>query len=189
VRPLATARRIGVISDTHIPSRAKSIPEAALNLFADVDLILHAGDLSTLAALDPLQTLAPVYAVHGNVESDETLAALPAKREIEVGGCVIGMIHNLGQRTMYAATSRSEFPGARVIVIGHSHIPFVEETAGLLLLNPGSATDRRQQPTCTVAILTIGRRARRIRASMTCPSYCSPHRRRRALGGQLVIRL
>ncbi len=156
MRPSLTARRIGVISDTHIPSRATRIPEAALDLFADVDLILHAGDLSTLAALDPLQALAPVYAVHGNVESDETLAALPAKGEIEVGGCVIGMIHNLGQRKTYAATARSEFPEARVVVFGHSHIPLVEETAGLLLLNPGSATDRRQQPTCTVAILTIG---------------------------------
>jgi putative phosphoesterase len=56
---------------------------------------------------------------------------------------------------MYAATARSEFPEARVVVFGHSHIPLVEETEGLLLLNPGSATDRRQQPTCTVAILTI----------------------------------
>jgi hypothetical protein len=156
VLPSITARRIGVISDTHIPSRAKSIPEAALNLFADVDLILHAGDLSTLAALDPLQAIAPVCAVHGNVESDDVMTALPAKREIEAGGCVIGMIHNLGQRKTYAATARSEFPEARVVVFGHSHIPLVEQTAGLLLLNPGSATDRRRQPTCTVAILTIG---------------------------------
>jgi hypothetical protein len=156
VRLSVTARRIGVISDTHIPSRAKSIPEAALDLFANVDLILHAGDLSTIAALDPLQTFAPVYTVYGNVESDDVMAALPAKREIEVGGCVIGMIHTLGQRKTYAATARSEFPEARVVVFGHSHIPLVEESAGLLLLNPGSATDRRRQPTCTVAILTIG---------------------------------
>ena len=68
---------------------------------------------------------------------------------------MIGMIHNLGQRKTYAATPRSEFPEARVVVCGHSHIPSAEETAGLLLLNQGSATDRRWQPTCTVAILTI----------------------------------
>jgi uncharacterized protein len=156
VRHSVIAWRIGVISDTHIPFRAKSIPEAALDLFANVDLILHAGDLSTLAALDPLQTLAPVYAVQGNVEMGDVMMALPAKREIEAGGCAIGMIHNLGQRKMYAATARSEFPEARVVVFGHSHTPFAEETEGLLLLNPGSATDRRRQPTCTVAILTIG---------------------------------
>jgi len=86
---------IGVISDTHIPSSATCVPEPALDLFADVDLILHAGDLSTLAALDPLQTLAPVYAIHGNVELGDVMAALPGKREIEVGGGVSGMIHTL----------------------------------------------------------------------------------------------
>lgn len=105
MRPSLTARRIGVISDTHIPSRATRIPEAALRLFADVDLILHAGDVSTLTELQPLQSLAPVYAVHGNVEADDVMATLPAKREIEASGCVIGMIHNLGQRKMYAATA------------------------------------------------------------------------------------
>jgi putative phosphoesterase len=150
------ARRIGVISDTHIPFRAARIPEAALCPFEGVDIILHAGDLSTLVALDPLMALAPVYAVHGNVESDEVLAALPAKREIKVAGCMIGMIHNLGQRKTYAATARAEFPEARVVIFGHSHVPLIEDADGLLLLKPGSAADRRQQPVCTVAILTIG---------------------------------
>lgn len=149
------ATRIGVLSDTHIPSRAAHIPAAALRLFAGVDLILHAGDLSVLSALDQLAALAPVYAVHGNVESDEVIATLPATREIEIDGCVIGMTHNLGPRKSYAATARTTFPHARVVVFGHSHTPLVEEAQGLLLLNPGSATDRRRQPTCTVAILTI----------------------------------
>jgi putative phosphoesterase len=156
---LPIARRIGVISDTHIPARAARIPDAVLRLFTGVDLILHAGDLSVLAALDQLQEIAPVHAVHGNVDSAEVIAALPAKFEIEIGGCKIGMIHNLGQRLSYAATGRKEFPQARVVVFGHSHTPLVEEiaeeTGGLLLLNPGSATDRRRQPVCTVAILTI----------------------------------
>jgi putative phosphoesterase len=101
--------------------------------------------------------ISPVYAVHGNVESDDVMATLLAKRAIEVGGCVIGMIHKLGQRKTYAATACAEFPEARVVVFGHSHIPLIEEAEGLLLLNPGSATDRRGQPTCTVAILTLNK--------------------------------
>ncbi len=159
-------RRIGVISDTHIPSRATRVPDAALRLFAGADLILHAGDLSVLSALNQLQEIAPVYAVHGNVESPQVLTTLPAQREIEIGGCRIGMIHNLGRRASYAATARKEFPQARVVVFGHSHTPLIENiaeesgevTGGLLLLNPGSATDRRRQPVCTVAILTIDER-------------------------------
>jgi putative phosphoesterase len=152
---MSDIHRIGVISDTHIPSRVKRVPDAALRHFEDVELILHAGDLSTLAVLDQLAAFAPVVAVQGNVESDEVIAALPIKREVVVGGCAIGLVHILGERTRYPRTARLEFTDARVVVFGHSHIPHVQEAPGLLLLNPGSATDRRRQPTCSVALLTI----------------------------------
>jgi putative phosphoesterase len=149
--------RIGVLSDTHVPGRARVVPVAALQLFADeqVELILHAGDISTLAVLDQLAAYAPVEAVQGNVERFDVVTALPTRREIEVGGCIIGMAHDLGARDRYARTARQLFPSARVVVFGHSHIPLIQDAEGLLLLNPGSATDRRSQPHCTVATLTI----------------------------------
>jgi putative phosphoesterase len=147
--------RIGVISDTHIPRRAARVPDAALRLFEDVELILHAGDLSSLAVVDLLSAYAPVEAVQGNVELPAVVAALPVKREIVVGGCAIGLVHILGDRAHYARNAHAAFPTARIVVFGHSHIPYVEDRGGLLLLNPGSATDRRRQPACTVAILTI----------------------------------
>ena len=147
--------RIGVISDTHIPSRARHIPDTVLTLFDGVELILHAGDLSTLAALDQLEAYAPVVAVQGNVEYPEVVSALPLKREIEVSGVAIGLVHILGERTHYARNARREFPAGRVVVFGHSHIPHLSDDDGLMLLNPGSATDRRFQPYCSVALLTI----------------------------------
>ncbi|MDE3231170.1 MAG: metallophosphoesterase family protein, partial [Chloroflexota bacterium] len=87
--------------------------------------------------------------------SAEIIALLPIKRELVVGGCVIGVVHILGDKARYAATARREFPSARVVIFGHSHIPWLEDRDGLLLLNPGSATDRRRQPRCTIALLTI----------------------------------
>lgn len=152
---MADIHRIGVISDTHIPKRAARVPDAALRHFENVELILHAGDLSALAVLDQLAAYAPVEAVQGNVESAEVVARLPIKREIVVGGCVIGLVHILGDRQHYARNARRDFPTARVVVFGHSHIPYLEERDGLLLLNPGSATDRRRQPHCTITLLTI----------------------------------
>ncbi len=146
---------IGVISDTHVPSSAPRIPDAALRHFEDVELILHAGDLSSLAVLGQLSAYAPVEAVQGNVEQAEVVAALPLKREIVVEGVAIGLIHNLGDRAHHVRNARREFPAARVVVFGHSHVPYVEEADGLLLLNPGSATERRRQPRCTIAILSI----------------------------------
>lgn len=149
--------RIGVISDTHVPRRAPRVPEAALRIFEDagVERILHAGDLSSLAVLDQLSAYAPVDVVQGNVELPEVVTALPITRELVVAGCAIGIVHDLGERTRYATNARNLFPAAQVVVFGHSHIPLVEDAGGLFLLNPGSATDRRRQPHCTVALLTI----------------------------------
>lgn len=147
--------RIGVISDTHLPSHGARIPDAALQRFADVELIIHAGDHSTRAALDQLAAYATVEAVQGNVEDAEIVAMLPIKRELVVGGCAIGVVHILGDRAHYARNARREFPAARVVIFGHSHIPYLEDHDDLLLLNPGSATDRRRQPHCSIALLTI----------------------------------
>ncbi len=152
---MSEIHRIGVISDTHLPSHGTRIHDAALRHFADVELIIHAGDLSTRAALDQLSAYAPVVAVRGNVEDDEIAALLPIKRELVVGGCAIGVVHILGERAHYARTARLEFPTARVVIFGHSHMPWLEDHAGLLLLNPGSANDRRWQPYCSIALLTI----------------------------------
>lgn len=150
-----SVHRIGVLSDTHVPKRGARLPDAVLRHFEDVELILHAGDLSTRAVLDQLSAYAPVEAVQGNVEQHEVVLKLPIKRTLVVGGCEIGMVHILGERRDYARNARREFPGARVVIFGHSHIPWLEDANGLLLLNPGSAMDRRQQPHCTIALLTI----------------------------------
>ena len=152
---MSDIHRIGVISDTHIPKQSARLPESVLRHFEDVELILHAGDLSTLAVLDQLSAYAPVEAVQGNVEQQEVAPMLPIKRTLLVGGCEIGMVHILGDRDHYRRNARREFPTARVVVFGHSHIPWLEDSDGLMLLNPGSAMDRRRQPHCTVARLTI----------------------------------
>ncbi len=152
---MASIVRIGVIADTHIPQKAPRLPEAVLRHFELVDHILHAGDLSSLAVLDQLAAYAPVDAVQGNVEQQAVIETLPIKRELLIGGIPIGLVHILGERQHYARNARREFPDARVVIFGHSHIPYLEDRGDLLLLNPGSATDRRRQPHCTVAILTI----------------------------------
>jgi len=135
--------RIGVISDTHIP-HFKKLPDAIWEHFAGVELIIHAGDLSVLRVIAELETIAPVVAVQGNVEEDEVIAALPIKREVVVGFCRIGIVHILGDSHNRLKLARLEFPSARVVVFGHSHIPWNQDVDGQLLFNPGSATDRRR---------------------------------------------
>ncbi len=146
--------RIGVISDTHIP-HFKSIPDVVWQHFANVERILHAGDLSILSVINELETIAPVDAVQGNVETEETMLKLPIKREIVVGNCRIGIVHILGDSKTHARVARREFSTARVVVFGHSHIPYNQEHDGQLLFNPGSANDRRRQPRCSIGMLTV----------------------------------
>ncbi len=144
--------RIGVISDTHIP-HFKRIPKAVWEHFEGVELIIHAGDLSTLSVISELETIAPVVAVQGNIEDARVISKLPLKREVVVGTCRIGIVHILGDTKTRVRIARIEFPKARCVVYGHSHIPYNEEHDGQLLFNPGSATDRRRQPRCSIGML------------------------------------
>lgn len=156
---------IGVISDTHIP-HVKRLPEALWEHFASVDMIIHAGDLSRMTVISELETLAPVEAVQGNVEEEDVVRKLPIKRTLRVGHCKIGIVHILGNTATYAQTARNEFPDARVVVFGHSHVPYNHEHQGQLLFNPGSATDRRRQPTCTIGKLFIDDEASTVRGEI-----------------------
>jgi putative phosphoesterase len=159
------SRKIGVISDTHIP-HFKRLPDVIWQHFAGVELIIHAGDLSILSVIDELETIAPVVAVQGNVEEEEVMLKLPIKREIMVGFCKIGIVHILGDSHNRERIARQEFPEARVIVFGHSHIPWNEEVDGQLLFNPGSASDRRRQPRCSIGLLHVDDVAQSVRGEI-----------------------
>lgn len=147
-------RKIGIVSDTHIP-QFKQLPPAIWQHFDGVERIIHAGDLSVLSVITELETIAPVVAVQGNIEEEEVMLQLPIKREIMVGNCRIGVVHILGDSRTRARVARQEFPNARVVIFGHSHIPWNEDANGQLLFNPGSATDRRRQPTCSIGLLHV----------------------------------
>lgn len=140
-----------MIADTHIPRRAKRLPEALLPPLERADLIVHAGDLMDPALVEELTRHAPVRAVKGNVDGSDV--KLPETLEFEFGGVRIAVIHDSGPKKGRRTRMRRRFPRARVVVFGHSHIPLLEDEDNLLLLNPGSPTDKRRQPQHTFALL------------------------------------
>lgn len=142
-----------VLADTHIPRRAKALPEGLLPRLEKADLILHAGDLMDPRLLNELAAYAPVHAVRGNLDPSDS--GLPETLEFEFGGVPVAMIHDSGPKRGRRNRMRRRFPEARVVVFGHSHIPCLEDEDGLLLLNPGSPTDKRRQPDHTFAFLGV----------------------------------
>jgi uncharacterized protein len=140
-----------VIADTHVPRRARGLPGGLISHLKRADLILHAGDLIEASLLDELSLYAPVHAVKGNVDPPEL--NLPETIEFDFGGVSVAMIHDSGRKQGRRKRLKKRFPGARVVVFGHSHAPFMEDEDGLLLLNPGSPTDKRRQPHHTFALM------------------------------------
>ncbi len=163
--------RIGLLSDSHVPTVALRLPSGVAKVFKDVDLILHAGDLTGPEVLEELEQLAPVLAVRGDRDLS-SLDHLPVRRVVEAAGKRIGLIHGnrprwqefpgatwnmfFGQRWFLAprfyvhVVHQFENDNVDCVVCGHLHRPFVGDINGTLVVNPGSTylniLDRRTQP-------------------------------------------
>lgn len=149
-------RKILVLSDTHIPTRATAFPGKVVEALREADLILHAGDLATPAVLDELRNYGkPVVAVRGNVDVPEL--RLPRRAVIPIGRFKIGMIHGdgaTGSTFGRAAAAFAEEP-VQIVVFGHSHQPLLKEENGRFYLNPGSPTDKHREPRYSFAWIYV----------------------------------
>ncbi len=139
---LKPEKTIGLISDTHIPSRAKSLPKAVLSVFENVDFIIHAGDLVELEVLDELEQLAPVLAVHGNMDGPSVSGALPKVNSLKLMEWKIGVTHDAGAfyglNKMREIARQNQF---NALVFGHTHNSFIKWENKALYINPGSPTN------------------------------------------------
>jgi putative phosphoesterase len=109
--------RIGVIADTH-----GWLDPRALDAFAGVDAILHAGDIGALAVVAALGAIAPVHVVRGNNDTTPDLLALPEYLDLELAGHRVHLVHR----------PQDARPGAAAIVIyGHTHKVTVEQRDGV----------------------------------------------------------
>ncbi|MCK5451256.1 MAG: metallophosphoesterase [Candidatus Omnitrophica bacterium] len=148
--------KIGVISDTHIPITAATLPCKACDYFKNCDLIVHAGDIVDESVVKKLETLAETKAVAGNMDSCVLKNKLPEKILFEVEGKKIGVIHGTGPKVKIKERVRKAFKcKPDVIIFGHSHVPLNEEDGGILFFNPGSATDSLCACRCTFGIIEI----------------------------------
>ncbi len=150
--------KIGVVSDTHVGSGMGMLPKALYEGLKGVDLILHAGDIISMDVVEELEQIAPVEAVAGNMDGWDVAARLPQKKIIPAGRFKIGLIHRAGDVRGMEERLIELFKddGVDCIVYGHSHNPRVERRGKVLLVNPGSPTDRTWAPYNSYAIIRAG---------------------------------
>jgi putative phosphoesterase len=167
--------RLLLISDTHLPKRARQLPAQLLDRLPLADAVIHAGDWVDEATLDLVQARAKrLIAVHGNNDGPALRARLPEVARAELGGLRFGVVHETGPAAGREGRCAERFPDLDVLVFGHSHIPW-DSTApgGLRLLNPGSPTDRRRQPHCTyLTAQASGGALTEVRLHRLPPRHC-----------------
>jgi putative phosphoesterase len=148
--------RLLLLADTHLPRRARDLPGEVWSQVDAADVVVHAGDWVDSDTLDRLEERAQrLLACWGNNDGPELRARLPEVAAATIGGLRFEVVHETGARQGREARCEAAHPDADVLVFGHSHIPWDTTTPrGLRLLNPGSPTDRRRQPTCTYLTLT-----------------------------------
>jgi len=160
--------QVVVLADTHAPRRWRVCPPRVAEHLRTADRILHAGDVCTASVLAELAEYAPVTAVLGNNDGPDVAEwGAPSTAELDLDGLKVSMVHDSGAAAGRLTRLRRRFPGADLVVFGHSHIPLDESAPGgpggpggpgapwLRIFNPGSPTDRRRQPHGTLGLLEI----------------------------------
>jgi putative phosphoesterase len=143
--------RLGVISDTH----GKLRPQV-FDVFAEVDHILHGGDVGPADVLTELEALAPVTAVYGNMDGFEIRQRCPQVAQLELDGFLVTVTHGDQLGFPNPQALRQAFPDAEIIVYGHTHRPLLELVdKTVTVMNPGSAGPGRSGLAPSVGIMEL----------------------------------
>jgi hypothetical protein len=137
--------KIGVISDTH-----GRLDKHAIDILSDTDLILHAGDIDGPEVLAELKKIGTVVPVRGNMDYGVWSHHIPREEFVEVGGLLVYMIHDVNQISLDPAAA-----DIRIVISGHTPRPACTKKAGVLYLNPGSASFPRGGAAASVALVDI----------------------------------
>ena len=147
--------KVGVLSDTHVHDYSVELERICDRYFKDVELILHAGDIVDLRALDSLLPR-KVEAVAGNMDPLEVRERFPIKKVIAVEGFRVGIIHGSGSGRGIENRISAEFSAVDCIVYGHTHHPVNHVKDRVLFFNPGSATEHSYTSVNSIGILEFG---------------------------------
>ena len=146
--------QILVISDTHLTDPDK-FPEELIEIAHVSDIIIHAGDFTSVEIFELLHGINRLEAVHGNSDEPTLRGHLPFKRIVEIDNVKIGLIHGNGTPFGMARRAAVEFENVNAVVFGHAHRPHKDTIGNVLVMNPGSPTNNRFQSNNTYGLLHV----------------------------------
>jgi len=150
--------RILVISDTHIPDRYDKLPAAILKEFKKADLVLHAGDFTSVEFYQELKSMKPLKAVLGNLDSPELRNFIKDKESFTLQKYKIGIMHGWGRAEGVLDLVKKSFDNTyNLVIFGHTHQPLIEKIGKTTYLNPGSLTDKIFASVNSYAVVEINR--------------------------------
>jgi putative phosphoesterase len=144
-----------------MPVRARDLPAPVWAAVGVADVVVHAGDWVSVELLDALEDRAArLVGVWGNNDGPPLRERLPEVARVQLDGLRLAVVHETGAAAGRERRCAAAYPDVDVLVFGHSHIPWdTTAESGLRLVNPGSPTDRRRQPTHTWMTAEIRERA------------------------------
>ena len=157
--------RVVVVADTHSMPHPRMAPVIRS---LKPDAILHAGDIGSLGVLEELRQLAPLIAVRGNI--DERNSEVPDTVDIDIREgersllkLILTHIAVYGPKLRADAARLAAQYNARMVICGHSHVPFMGRDKGLVMFNPGSIGPRRGYLPVTMGLLEVAPKAINLR--------------------------
>ena len=146
---------IVVLSDTHLKNTINELPSNVIDAISNGDMLIHAGDFTSLSFYNSLKEITELKAVKGNMDSSSVKEILPGKRIIKINDFKIAIIHGNQMSNITTDKLSYLFPEADIIIFGHSHKPFNKRFGGQLFFNPGSSVQKRLQPDYSYGIISI----------------------------------
>jgi putative phosphoesterase len=149
--------KIGVLADTHITQNTIDRLKGLVDFFQDVDLIIHAGDFSDFEVYQSIKNYKEVLGVWGNTDDFRLKNTLKEKELLYAAGYTIGVYHGHGNEgtTADRAYQKFDHDNVDIIIFGHSHQPLVQTRNGILMINPGSATNKRKEKYFSCLVLDL----------------------------------
>lgn len=142
--------KIGILSDTH-----NVLPKEVFDYFAGAQYILHAGDIGGQEIITDLESIAPVFAVYGNMDSHPLVSSLKRVYFFKLAGLKFCLTHIIGSAKSFAYELFKMKNEADIVIYGHTHIAEKIDYSDIVFINPGSASSPKHGTSRSVAVLTI----------------------------------